>query len=114
MTVTGGAYVGRRGTVVKVKNRVCYVFDEVAQQEFQVFARDLSSTAAKVSANADRSGSTWQSCLLCVKSVLPVRLCVCLCVCVCLSVCMLCVESVSSVLSDCLPVCLSVCTLITG
>ena len=56
MTVTGGAYVGRRGTVVKVKNRVCYVFDEVAQQEFQVFARDLSSTAAKVSANADRSG----------------------------------------------------------
>lgn len=56
VTVTGGAYVGRRGTVVKVKNRVCYVFDEVAQQEFQVFARDLSSTAAKVSANADRFG----------------------------------------------------------
>ncbi|KAA6417274.1 MAG: hypothetical protein FRX49_12763 [Trebouxia sp. A1-2] len=42
VTVTGGAYVGRRGTVVKVKNKVCYVFDEVAQQEFQVFARDLS------------------------------------------------------------------------
>ena len=49
--------MGRRGTVVKIKNRVCYVFDEVAQQEFQVFARDLSSTAAKVTANADRSGS---------------------------------------------------------
>ena len=86
--MTGGAYVGRRGTVVKVKNRVCYVFDEVAQQEFQVFARDLSSTAAKVSANADRSGSALQSCLSCVKSVLPVCLSVCLPVClaVCLSV----------------------------
>ena len=95
MTVTGGAYVGRRGTVVKVKNRVCYVFDEVAQQEFQVFARDLSSTAAKVSANADRSGSTWQSCLLCVKSVLPVRLCVCVCVCVCVSLSVCCVLTLS-------------------
>ncbi len=84
MTVTGGAYVGRRGTVVKVKNRVCYVFDEVAQQEFQVFARDLSSTAAKVSANADRSRSTLQSCL-------QVLACLSACLPVCLSVCMLCV-----------------------
>ena len=88
MTVTGGAYVGRRGTVVKVKNRVCYVFDEVAQQEFQVFARDLSSTAAKVSANADRSGSTWQSCLLCVKSAACPSVCVCVCLCLCVSVCL--------------------------
>ena len=54
VTVTGGAYSGRRGTVVKIKGKVCYVFDEVAQQEFQVFARDLSSTAAKVAASADR------------------------------------------------------------
>ena len=107
MTVTGGAYVGRRGTVVKVKNRVCYVFDEVAQQEFQVFARDLSSTAAKVSANADRSGSILQSCLLCVKSVLSVCVSVVYrvyCLPACLPVC----------LPVCLSVCLSVCVLITG
>lgn len=54
VTVTSGAYSGRRGTVVKVKSKVCFVFDEVAQEEFEVFARDLSSTAAKVTANADR------------------------------------------------------------
>lgn len=54
MTVTSGAYSGRRGTVVKVKAKVCFVFDELAQEEFEVFARDLSSTAAKVTANADR------------------------------------------------------------
>lgn len=54
VTVTSGAYSGRRGTVVKVKGKVCFVFDEVAQEEFEVFARDLSSTAAKVTANADR------------------------------------------------------------
>lgn len=56
VTVTSGAYSGRRGTVVKVKSKVCFVFDEVAQEEFEVFARDLSSTAAKVTANADRYG----------------------------------------------------------
>ena len=54
VAVTSGAYSGRRGTVVKVKSKVCFVFDEVAQEEFEVFARDLSSTAAKVTANADR------------------------------------------------------------
>ncbi|KAL3147827.1 hypothetical protein ABBQ32_002553 [Trebouxia sp. C0010 RCD-2024] len=56
VNVTSGAYSGRRGTVVKVKNKVCFVFDEVAQEEFEVFARDLSSTAAKVTASADRFG----------------------------------------------------------
>ena len=58
VTVTSGAYSGRRGTVVKVKSKVCFVFDEVAQEEFEVFARDLSSTAAKVTANADRYNFT--------------------------------------------------------
>lgn len=66
VTVTSGAYSGRRGTVVKVKSKVCFVFDEVAQEEFEVFARDLSSTAAKVTANADRYGYSryWASSLL--------------------------------------------------
>lgn len=62
VNVTSGAYSGRRGTVVKVKNKVCFVFDEVAQEEFEVFARDLSSTAAKVTANADRCTSTAAPC----------------------------------------------------
>ena len=54
VTVTAGAYIGRKGTVVKVKGRICYIFDESSHQEFEVFARDLSATAAKVLPGADR------------------------------------------------------------
>ena len=54
MSVTAGAYIGRKGTVVKVKGRICYIFDESSQQEFEVFARDLSATAAKVLPGADK------------------------------------------------------------
>ena len=56
VTVTAGAYIGRKGTVVKVKGRICYIFDESSHQEFEVFARDLSATAAKVLPGADRYG----------------------------------------------------------
>lgn len=54
MSVTAGAYIGRKGTVVKVKGRICYLFDESSQQEFEVFARDLSAIAARVLPGADK------------------------------------------------------------
>lgn len=78
VNVTSGAYSGRRGPVVKVKNKVCFVFDEVAQEEFEVFARDLSSTAAKVTASADRYTSRNAANVQFVSCCSCCHLCICL------------------------------------